>query len=636
MPLMREQQLEELVRRWQDRRLQGETLSADDLCRDCPELADEIRQRIASLPPGDSNVTATVKDGTLPRTRADEQETVSVEGYAILERLGHGGMGIVWKAKQVATDRLVALKMLPASTLPDEHDSQRFMTEIHALGSLNHPNIVQIHDAGKTQGRLWYAMEYVPGGSLADRLERERYPIRDAAQLVETLARTIHAAHESGIIHRDLKPGNILLREDGSPKIADFGLARRLEGDPTRTPSGAVLGTPCYMSPEQASGKGNADVRSDVYSLGAILYELLTGRPPFKGPTPVDTMFDVIGKPAPSPRRFCKQLPRDIEAVCMKCLHKNPQQRYETGLALALDLARWRRGEPTCARPPGLFSKALSVLRRHPFLSLLMTTLLFLVGLLPVLLAPSDPDRAVAEMHKALVRGEIVPLLREDGEPHWIQWPFVPAGTFKAARKPRSLSLHTGNLTLATLIPSLPVDRYRLEGLIRHDGGGITSEVGLFVALEEIRTNTGSLFLYTSWTFNDLAEQTPDGNYPQLSFFLCKHTPTKDVPRNQTYRAGGGKSIPFQPAFADPDKEVWRDLALEVDGDRLRTYWGGTLVHNLGPEDIRERVEYLAKDRVELRQKQITFHRRGGLGLYLRSGAASFKSVTVRQLSEAH
>jgi WD40 repeat protein len=292
-------------------------------------------------------------------------------------------MGVVYQARQVALNRLVALKMILAGGHADAEQQRRFRAEAEAIARLRHANFVQVHDHGHSDGYAYLALELVEGGTLAQKAAGVPQPPAQAAQLVETLAAAMHHAHQLGLVHRDLKPANILFTADGVAKITDFGLAKRLEGATAQTVSGALLGTPSYMAPEQAAGRGSGvGPATDVYALGVILYELLTGRPPFPGDSVLEVLRQVqVQEPLP-PARLRPGLPRDLETICLKCLRKEPGQRYATAAALADDLRRFRAGEPIAARPVGALERAWRWSRRNPRWAAMLATV---AGLLVVI-----------------------------------------------------------------------------------------------------------------------------------------------------------------------------------------------------------------------------------------------------------
>ncbi|MGH7202362.1 MAG: serine/threonine-protein kinase, partial [Planctomycetaceae bacterium] len=277
--------------------------------------------------------------------------------------------GVVYHARQIGLNRSVALKMILAGSHADGETLARFQAEAEAVAQLQHPNIVQIYDIGTQDGLPYFSLEFVDGPSLEhERAGRPVAPDR-AAELVELLARAMHVAHTRGIVHRDLKPANVLLTSAGVPKVTDFGLVKRVEGDSGQTRTGTIMGTPSYMAPEQAWGDKAVGPLADVYSLGAILYALVTGRPPFLGPTPLETVVQLRQEEPVPPTRLQSQLPRDLETICLRCLQKSTDKRYADAEALADDLRRYRAGEPILARPVGRIERGWRWCRRKPSLA---------------------------------------------------------------------------------------------------------------------------------------------------------------------------------------------------------------------------------------------------------------------------
>jgi serine/threonine-protein kinase len=348
----------------------------EEVCRDYPELLPEVRRRWQEFRRIDAAVVELLPglrtgpyDAAVPFVpyAADPPQ---VPGYELFGEVGRGGMGVVYRARQCALDRPVAVKMLLAGPFASPQELGRFRRETAALACLRHPNIVQVYDAGDVGGRPYFAMELVEGGSLAQKLGGTPQPARPAAALTAALAGAVEVAHQNGIVHRDLKPANILLSADGTPKVSDFGLARRLGGEDGLTRTGAALGTPSYMAPEQAHGQAGAiGPAVDVYALGAILYEVLTGRPPFRAETAAETLRQVMDQEPVPPSRLNANVPRDLETICLKCLRKEPGLRYGGAAGLAEDLDRFLRGEAITARPEGRAARLARRVRQRPALS---------------------------------------------------------------------------------------------------------------------------------------------------------------------------------------------------------------------------------------------------------------------------
>jgi WD40 repeat protein/tRNA A-37 threonylcarbamoyl transferase component Bud32 len=312
------------------------------------------------------------------------QTVLHIPGYENLGEIARGGQSVVYKARQLSLNRLVALKMILGGAAADMEERARLRREAEAVAQLRHPHIVQIYDIGEQDGLPYLALEFMPGGTLTNTINAGSPRPLEAARLIETLARAIHAAHEQGFVHRDLKPGNILFAADGAAKIADFGLAKRLQADSQLTQSGSIMGTPSYMAPEQAAGKSKeVGPAADVYGLGAILYELLTGRPPFHGQSSWEIVSAVMTADPLAPRRLQVGVPEDLETICLKCLEKAPYRRYSTALALAEDLHRLLQGMPITARPVSVREQVVKWARRRPAVAGLLTAvaLVTLIGL---------------------------------------------------------------------------------------------------------------------------------------------------------------------------------------------------------------------------------------------------------------
>src|SRR5262245_55648208 len=346
-PSSEELRLEEALAEYLQAEEQGQPPGREIFLARYPDLADRLRafldnkERLEGVA-GARNQATTGAEVTLspavPATAALPASSgpATVPGYELLEELGRGGMGVVYKARQVKLDRVVALKMILAGAHAGRDDLARFQAEAEAIARLSHPGIVQVYEVGQHEGLPFFSLEFCPGGNLDRKLAGTPLPPHQAAGLLEVLSGAKHAAHEKGIVHRDLKPANVLLAvaSDGPvehwlPKVTDFGLAKRLDAA-GRTGSGTVLGTPSYMAPEQASGSKDIGPVADVYALGAILYECLTGRPPFRADTPLDTLVQVVGDEPVPPHRLNPKVPRDLETICLKCLTKDPLKRYAT------------------------------------------------------------------------------------------------------------------------------------------------------------------------------------------------------------------------------------------------------------------------------------------------------------------
>jgi eukaryotic-like serine/threonine-protein kinase len=344
-----------------------------------PALWNDLRQRIERR----KRLHALLK---LPDGEEDAGEPLPVfPDHEILGRLGRGGMGVVYKARDTELDRIVALKTIAEGQYATPDQRERFRAEAQAIARLRHPNIIAIHAIGEHERRPYLSLEFAEGGSLAQRLLAGPMPAREAAEMLETLARAVQAAHQAGVVHRDLKPSNVLLTAEGIPKVSDFGLAKLLDADSKRTLSGQVLGSPSYMAPEQAEGHAKlVGPPADIYALGAILYQALTGRPPFLGESQLETLKLVVTNDVVPPRTLRPDVPRDLETICLKCLEKEPSRRYASAQDLADDLARSLEGRPIRARRTTAPERAWRWCRRNPGLAAATLAAAALTGILAI------------------------------------------------------------------------------------------------------------------------------------------------------------------------------------------------------------------------------------------------------------
>ncbi|MCR9116641.1 MAG: protein kinase [bacterium] len=377
-----------------------EEIIADSVEQAKAETENEIDQTLSV------NEAAQVTAGELPPVRSDpshseaptlSSDTISPSGrepaaqtgplrkfanFELVKEIARGGMGVVYLARQPALNRTVALKMILAGEFASRNAVQRFHAEAEAAAQLDHPNIVPIYDVGESSGQHYFAMAFVDGPSLSAMASQQPFHPREACEIMRKIAAAIHYAHERGIIHRDLKPQNVLVDQGNQPRVTDFGLAKQIEGNSDLTGTGQILGTPSYMPPEQAGGDGkHLGPTADVYSLGAILYYLLVGRPPFQAANALDTLLQVIEQDPAPPRSMNADIPRDLETICLKCLEKDPDRRYQSAQDLEADLQRFANDEPILARPLGIVGRTFRFINHRSFASGIIA---FLVGLLLV------------------------------------------------------------------------------------------------------------------------------------------------------------------------------------------------------------------------------------------------------------
>src|SRR5215813_11832841 len=437
--------------------------------------------------------------------------------YELLEVIGRGGQGVVYRARQKSLNRTVALKVISLGHWATDTHLKRFRREAEAAASLDHAGIVPIYEVGERDGSCYFSMKLVEGGQLDEIVksatadsscgEREPMPIRRAAELIAKIARTVHYAHEHGILHRDIKPGNILLDQKGEPHLTDFGLARLVESDSSVTHTLDVLGTPSYMAPEQAVGN-NAAVSSatDVYGLGAVLYQLLTGQPPFAGGATYETIKLLLDTEPKHPRLLNPKIDRDLSTICLKCLEKDPKRRYSSALALAEDLERWLRHEPIKARHIGIFARGTKWVRRNP--KLVATGIAgLLMGAAAIWLFRGDLFRAFNPPEKSIAVLPFVDLSQSkdqeyfcDGMSEEILHTLAKVDGLRVVGRASSFSFKGKNSNTREVGEKLNVENV-LEGSLRREGNRVrvTADLidarnGFHVWTETYDRDLGSVF----------------------------------------------------------------------------------------------------------------------------------------------
>ena len=384
----------------------GELVSRDELLATYPDYAGQLQQFFT-----DRDQFRRLASPLSPEAarRNDLPASVRYFGdYELLDEIAQGGMGVVYKARQKTLNRIVAVKMVLAGHLASDQDIKRFEEEAKTAATLKHRSIVPIHEVGRNHGQHYFSMDFVDGPNLAEVIRTDPPSPKKAARIIQEVAEAVNYAHQEGIVHRDIKPSNILIDPSGDVQITDFGLALRVGDGSQLTQSGQILGTPAYMPPEQALGKRDlVGPASDIYAMGAVLFEMLTGRPPFRGESASDTIRQLLDTEPLAPRQLNTKTPRDLETICLKCLDKQPHQRYGTAALLADDLSRFLANKPIHARPVGRLERVARWARREPKVAMLTMTAAFLLvagAIVSTLLAIEAEKRANSERtQRALV-----------------------------------------------------------------------------------------------------------------------------------------------------------------------------------------------------------------------------------------
>ncbi len=539
----------------------GEAPILEEYLERFPQAAAPLRQRwqahdlIAGQARPDNRVSTVSELGTHPVGPARRPARLpSLPGYEILEELGRGGMGVVYKARQVAFDRLVAVKMVRGHLLAGPDEINRFRTEARALGQLDHPHVVRVFDFDEDQGCPFFVMQYLPGGTLATLLREGPLPPRHAAEVVRQVALGVQAAHDKNILHRDLKPFNVLLDERGCVHVADFGLAKLLDEESGQTLSAVVMGTPAYMAPEQAAGKAREVGRAaDVWALGVILYECLTGKLPFKGESRAETLEQVKTQQPTPPRQLRAEVPPHLEAICLKCLEKGPKQRPGSAAELADELGCWLQGErPVGSRPARLSNTLRRCLWAGGSAALALTLAAVLLPWLPGRRPADDPS---------------VTLIGESGGPAQSRWRLGRESSTAGVAGPDGLfKVSSRECAFLELQARPPWPNFRLEAQVRHEDNTGVGSVGVGFAYREdgagIHSGFSRLCFVDRGSRRGMVEVVMHG-YQQGP----RSSNGSDILRSKYYR----------PVGPDNGPGLWRQLALEVVGGRARAFWEGTV-----------------------------------------------------------
>lgn len=574
--------------------------------------------------------------------------TPALGRYLLLGELGEGGMGLVYRARDRTLDRIVALKVIRGGSLIRREELDRFLLEAKAAAQFDHPHIVPILEIGSHLGQPYYTMPYLAGGNLAQNLDRLQGDVEQAVTLIRKVAQALDCVHQKGILHRDLKLANVLLDETGEPLIADFGLARMTGSDIDLTRSNQRLGTLPYMAPEQLSGgKSKLSPATDVWALGVMLYQLLTGERPFAGDSE-DLIAGQIRSAEPlRPADRVASMDRTLDAIVMRCLEKDPEQRFPSAGALAQELGRWQRGEPTETLPEGPGLRAVRWVRRH---ARYVGIALGVVALATLGLAwpRSNPGEAEEQIEATLRKGAPAVLMADTGFPAWYEWLTGKETTQISTADDGTFSVHTWNCCLLELVRDPQWSSYRFRAEIHHQHRSEAAGVGLFFLHREYPTATRPIHSSARVLFDDIRGinegfaginprtpvPVPDLNPVRLESLLYQ-----DANPVATCDQSIGALSPrvFKPA--GPANHVWRSVAVEVTPQTIRIFWDdqcvGEVARKALVEPARGQLAPFLHPGIEMPQTpedDPTFPVRGSLGLCVVNGSAAYRNVVLEPL----
>lgn len=653
-----EQQLDALLEKYFQAGDSNSPLDRNELIQANADLAQELLQVFAGMDrltacaaslrqvlPSLLTLTLARSSTTLPETAARDRSrppTPSIPDFDIQGVLGEGGMGIVYLARQISLPRWVALKMIRASLTGGRNALARFREETNAIARLNHPHIIQIYSIGEHQGEPYCVLEYAEGGTLANRLGRQPQAARTSAEWVRTLALTMQKVHQASIVHLDLKPGNILLTSEGTLKITDFGLARYLAEDAGQIRPGEIAGTPSYMAPEQAHGR-TAEIGpvSDVYALGAILYEMLTGRPPFKEATPQKTLEKVRTAAVIPVRQLQPGVPRDLEAIVHRCLEKDPAQRYPSAEVLAERLQRFLDGKPIPERPRPWYHRVADAVSQRPMLSSFVGVCLLAVLVAGLVVANLPRESTREDLLGTLAAGREYVFRGDETLPGPFRQVYGDPAPLTPNPKGNHFSIDSHRVVLWELI-NPGIDRYEFTAEVRHDasGGNSLSQVGIYLGFRTIPLEgdyrQGGYYAFLFADSGSAVKLSP-GRPPQGEARLSARQ-FREAEVHHDENNGRGIGIPFDAAVPLVGPGPWRRLRLKVSPEEVEVSWQPDLaqvvpVGTLAAADLEHLFISMARPLPRFRAIPTEYNPNLGLGLYVSRGKASFRNVTLTPLA---
>lgn len=654
--------LELIVLEFQLRRQLGQNPQPSEWYKRFPHWRESLQARLEGTPPevvADSK-QETVAVQTAPYCDAQQKTAVEVEAdvpvlgrHEILEEIDRGGMGVIYRARDRVLDRIVALKVIRSGSFASDEEVRRFYREARAAAQLRHPNIVPIYGMGLYEQQHCFTMPLFARGSLIQHLADYRQDVRGAVALLVKVARAVQTAHEQGIVHRDLKPANILLDERGEPVVSDFGLAKRIDVSATLTQAAHAVGTPAYMAPEQVRCEA-ATTASDIWSLGVILYELLTGCRPFPGNGAEAVKQNILSADVVSPRRLRRDLPRDLATIVLTCLEKEPKRRYPSAAALADDLERWQRGEAIRARPESRWHRLRRQFRRRVGrrgVLLLLIGLMLLGGgaagvwtlfyLAPAAREQRRQEQVLASLQRELAEGRSVTLVEELGPPKWYRWRTDKGRPPLQELRKWPLQLEAvRRCSLLELLPDPQRISYRFAAEVRA-GMKLAKdnqiEFGLYFACEKLETPEGTEQCFGLFRLVDHGNQMTKAELRLIGYFEQDVNDAKkwNELRPTFFKPQPPLSSEVPPSFtANPSVEIWHRIEVHVTPAKVQTFCDGCPMGAYDVANKQGRIAQMWRATHPASYPQPTFLPRGGLGLYASVGAADFRNVVVEPLPQ--